>query len=174
MQGFDIRDGVSGDFALIDRLYPAAFPNEDLRPLVKALLHTTPGVLSLVSTSASGLIGHVAFTPCSVPDASDAVALLGPLAVAPAWQRQGVGSALVQAGFNRLRSAGFATVFVLGDPAFYGRFGFAPERSVAPPFALPKAWRDAWQSIALQGTVPELSGTLSVPPAWHRRALWAP
>ena len=40
-------------------------------------------------------------------------------------------------------------VFLIGNPAFYGRFGFAAERSVAPPFPLSEDWREAWQSIAL-------------------------
>ena len=139
---------------------------------MRRLLGDTPGVLSLVAVAGPALTGHAVFTPCSVKD--DAVALLGPLAVAPAWQKRGVGTALVQEGLERQRSAGVARVLVLGDPAYYGRFGFAAERSVAPPFAIPEAWRAAWQSIALREDARGLRGRLAVPPAWNKRALWAP
>ena len=174
MDNFDIREGVLSDVAKIERLYPDAFPDEELRPLVRALLQDTSHVLSLVAIAGSALIGHVVFTPCSVTGGSNAVALLGPLAVATAWQKHGIGSALVRAGLERLRSADADQVFVLGDPAYYGRFGFEAARSVAPPFPLPDEWREAWQSITLRRNAPNLRGTLDVPPAWNEPALWAP
>jgi putative acetyltransferase len=174
MDSFDIREGVLSDFAKIEGLYPVAFPNEDLRPVVRALLQDTPDVLSLVAIAESALIGHVAFTPCSVTGGHDAVVLLGPLAVATAWQKRDIGSALVRAGLDWLRSAEFDQVFVLSDPAYYARLGFEAERSVAPPFPLPEEWREAWQSIALRSTAPRLRGTLSVPRAWNEPNLWAP
>lgn len=137
MDSFEIRESALSDFAEIERLYPDAFPNEELRPLVRALLQETPSVLSLVAIAGwSALIGHIVFTPCSVAGGSDGVALLGPLAVAPAWQKRGVGSALVRAGLDWLRSANFYKVFVLGDPAYYGRFGFETERSVVTTLSL--------------------------------------
>jgi putative acetyltransferase len=174
MDSFDIREGALNDFAKIERLYPDAFPTEELRPLVRALLQNTPNVFSLVALAGSALIGHIVFTPCGVTGGSGAVALLGPLAVATAWQKRGIGSALVQAGLDRLRSADFDQVFVLGDPAYYRRFGFEAERSVAPPFPLPDDWREAWQSITLRSTASKLRGTLSVPQAWNEPTLWAP
>ena len=45
-------------------------------------------------------------------------------------------------------------VYVLGDPAYYGRSGFIPEPAIAPPYALPEEWRDAWQSLSL-GDAPQ-------------------
>ena len=174
MDSFNIREGVLSDFAEIEPLYADAFPNEQLRPLVRALLQDTPSVLSLVAIAGSVLIGHIVFTRCSMAGGSDGVALLGPLAVAPTWQKRGVGSALVRAGLDRLRSADLDRVFVLGDPAYYSRFGFEAERSVVPPFRLPEEWRAAWQSISLRSTASRLQGTLSVPPAWNEPTLWAP
>ena len=56
---------------------------------------------------------------------SSAVAL-APLAVLPAFQRLGVGSALVSAGLERCRGNGYTRVLVVGNPAYYGRFGFVP------------------------------------------------
>lgn len=174
MAGLAIRNSVAGDIAAIDRLYPAAFPDDELRPLVTTLLHDTPDVLSLVAVAGAALIGHVAFTSCRVTGDRRAVALLAPLAVAPGWQQRGVGSALVRAGLDRLRADGIVQVFVLGDPGYYRRFGFVMERSVTPPCPVPDAWRDAWQSVRLHDAGPVLHGTLIVPPVWTDPALWAP
>ena len=168
-----IREGESADFARIERLYPDAFPGEELLPLVRTLVQDTPDVLSLVAITEFALVGHIVFTPCGVAGGSDTVALLGPLAVATARQKRGIGSALVRAGLHRLRSSGYGHVLVLGDPAYYGRFGFAAERSIVPPFPLPEEWRDAWQSIALRSTASRLRGTLSVAPAWNEPTLWS-
>jgi putative acetyltransferase len=79
----------------------------------------------------------------------------------------------VRAGLERMRGAGVARALVLGDPAYYGRFGFAPDRAIAPPYELPAAWQDAWQSLALDDDAPPLAGTLTVPPPWRHPALWS-
>lgn len=62
---------------------------------------------------------------------------------------------------------------VLGDPAFYGRLGFQPDRTLAPPYVLPPVWAEAWQMLRLTDA-PALTGTLQVPPAWDDPALWRP
>lgn len=162
------------DGPAIEALYPKAFPDEDLLPVVTELLQHKSRILSLAAIAGPELVGHVIFTSCSVAGGREAVALLAPLAVAPSWQRQGVGSALVRDGLRRLEGDGVAGVCVLGDPAYYGRFGFGPERDVAPPYPLPQAWQGAWQSMRL-GTANAIgAGTLDVPPPWRRPALWAP
>jgi putative acetyltransferase len=173
LDGFEIRESTARDGAAIDKLYPEVFPDEDLRPLVKSLLRDTPGVLSLVAVGGGAVIGHVAFTRCAVGDGSGAAALLGPLAVAPAWQGRGVGSALVRTGFERLHAGGFDQVFVLGDPAYYRRFGFEADTAVAPPHPVPDEWRTAWQSVKLHRDAPTRQATLRVPKAWDEPALWA-
>ncbi len=170
----EIRESRPDDATGIEQLYPGAFPDEDLLPLVRELLGQESIVLSLVGIADQALAGHVLFTPCNLAEIPETVALLGPLAVAPAWQRQGVGTTLVGTGLQRLESAGMARVYVLGDPAYYSRFGFAPDAGVKPPYPLPEAWRDAWQSLGLRGDKTPLSGQLSVPPPWRRRALWGP
>ncbi|MCG8440463.1 MAG: N-acetyltransferase [Caulobacterales bacterium] len=169
-----IAESGAGDLAAIERLYPDAFPGEDLLPLVRGLLADPSRPLSLVAKSDGELIGHGAFTTCRVDSAPQKVALLGPLAVAADAQGRGVGAALVRAGLERLKSAGFARVFVLGDPAYYERFGFKAETSVAPPYPLPSEWLGAWRSVRLQDTAPHPKGTLQVPEIWDRRSLWLP
>ncbi len=172
MTGFEISESRTTDIADIDALYPEAFPDEDLRALVRTLLEDTPEAFSLVATIESELAGHIAFTACKVTGGEAPVALLGPLAVAPARHRCGIGTALLRAGVERLRASGASLVLVLGDPAYYGRLGFDVERAVAPPFALPEAWREAWRSMALDSAALRPSGTLIVPPPWDEPALW--
>lgn len=174
MESIEIRESVPGDLASIEALYPDAFPGEDLLPLVRELLQEAPVSLSLVGIVGSSLLGHVIFTTCGVAGSSDKVALLGPLAVAPACQRQGIGSAIVHAGMRRLENAGVTRVYVLGDPAYYGRLGFVPETRVAPPYPLPAEWRRAWQSISLRRAEPPSRGKLTVPQPWLQPTLWAP
>ena len=178
MEHIEIRESVPGDLASIEALYPDAFPDEDLLPLVRELLQEASVALSLVGIVGSSLVGHVIFTTCGVAGGNDKVALLGPLAVAPAWQRQGIGSAIVRAGLQRLENVGVTHVYVLGDPAYYGRLGFLAETHVAPPCPLPDPlpaeWRGAWQSIGLRSAKPPRRGKLSVPQPWLQPALWAP
>ena len=109
------------------------------------------------------VVGHVIFTRCGIGEGSNDAALLAPLAVAPDRQRQGIGSAIVQAGLQRLPTIGVDQVYVLGDPAYYGRLGFRPEVGVTPPYPLPAEWQEAWQSINLAPSRPDRQGKLSVP-----------
>ena len=171
---FDIRESQPNDLALLETLYPAAFPEEDLLPLVRELHGKEPQAFALVAVADGVLLGHVVFTICGFAGSDEKLALLGPLAVAPARQRQGLGKALVQAGLKRLEESGTRRVYVLGDPGYYGRFGFAADHRVAPPYPLPKEWREAWQSLGLQGDASSLTGELQVPQSWRQPALWGP
>lgn len=171
--GIEVRRSTSQDLAAIESLYPAAFPAEDLLPLVKDLL-LEPAALSLVATVDSRITGHGIFTICGVDGREATCALLGPLAVSPACQKRGVGSAIVRAGLRQLEEAGVGQVFVLGDPAYYGRFGFAPESLAETPYALPEEWREAWQSKRLGAGAAGGRGRLTLPRPWLRPALWRP
>ncbi|UCG72902.1 MAG: N-acetyltransferase [Chromatiales bacterium] len=170
----DIRESRRDDSAAIESLYPEAFPDENLLPLVRDLLNDAVVAISLVGTIDTQIVGHAIFTKCGVVGHRCNAALLGPLAVAPAWQRQGIGSAIVRAGLLRLQAANVNQVYVLGDPAYYGRLGFVKGCSVEPPFPLPAEWDGAWQSQILGDTRTPCAGRLSVPPQWLQPALWAP
>jgi putative acetyltransferase len=169
-----IRGSRAEDAAAIESLYQAAFPDEDLLPLVHDLLNAPGIALSLVATIDSQVAGHAMFTRCGVKGTGISAALLGPVAVAPAWQRQGTGSAIVRAGLELLRGAGVTLVCVLGDPAYYGRLGFIPESTVEPPYALPTEWEGAWQSQSLGETRPAGGGKLALPRQWLEPSLWSP
>lgn len=172
--GPEIRTSRVPDPSALSALYHAGFPDEDLLPLVRRLLHEDATVLSLVATCDGSLAGHVLFTACGIEGCDDRAALLGPLVVAPKRQRQGIGQALVRTGLGLLWQAGPTLVCVLGDPAYYGRLGFAAETAVAPPCPLPPAWRPAWQSRRSRGDEPPRSGRLLVPGPWRDPALWTP
>jgi putative acetyltransferase len=171
---FEVRDSMADESGEILALYPQAFPDEDLVPLVEALSRDAAAALSLVACIERRIIGHVFLTRCRIATSGVDVALLGPLAVAPASQRQGVGSALVQAGLARATKEGTALVCVLGDPQYYRRFGFKPERSLKPPYPMPAEWAEAWQSLRLRGGRELDEGVLVVPAPWQDRALWGP
>jgi len=174
LEKLQIRESRRDDLAAIESLYPEAFPDENLLPLVHDLLNDPIVAISLVGTIDTRIVGHAIFTKCGVVGNSVNAALLGPLAVAPAWQRQGIGSAIVRAGFRRLEDADVNRVYVLGDPAYYRRLGFLPESLVEPPYPLPAEWDGAWQSQNLGETTTPCAGKLSVPPQWLQPALWAP
>ncbi|GGK44734.1 GNAT family N-acetyltransferase [Salinarimonas ramus] len=174
-----IRKSRPDDLPALERLYRDAFPQEDLVPVVRALTGPRADVLGLVATGEGDIpgeiLGHVAFTLCGVdgPGSEAAtVALLAPLAVDPARQRSRIGSALVREGLARMRARGAAHALVLGDPGYYGRFGFREETGIAPPHEIPDAWRPAWQGLSLaDGAEPR--GTLVAPEPWTRAELWA-
>lgn len=167
-----IRDALPGDAAAIETLYADAFPDEDLLPLVRDLRDAGPGIVSFVACVGETLAGHVAFTICAVDDRPESVALLGPLAVAPAHQRRGIGSRLMHAGLQRMEAAGAARVLVLGDPAYYGRFGFRADARIPTPYPLPEQWHSGWQSLDFGDVDPALAGPLDLPPLWRHEALW--
>lgn len=140
-----IRDEAPGDAAAIAAVIAAAFgePPEGQPAevqLVAALRAAGALSLSLVAEESDvGIVGHIAFSPVTV-DGRGADRLLGlaPLAVVPARQGRGIGRSLVEAGLARARLAGAALAFVLGEPAYYRRFGFRPAAN----------WDIAWQHAA--------------------------
>ena len=170
--GFTVRDYSEADYADVAQLYPIAFPWEDLLPLVRQLVGHDDAT-HLICDEGGTVAGHLALTQCAISDEPASASLLGPLAVHPEYQQSGIGSALVRAGITAMKETGSAAVFVLGDPAYYGRFGFLPERNIAPPYALPDEWADAWQSLKLIDE-PIPAGTLRVPEPWQPKALWLP
>jgi len=169
-----IRRTVAEDLPEILALYPKVFPDEDLRPVVSNLLRGEAAIISLVACNEAAIIGHVIFTLFDDRDEAAAGALLGPLGVMAEYQGEGVGGALVKEGFRQLAELGVRQVFVLGDPAYYGRFGFDAEPNVLPPYELPAEWTGAWQSLLLLGQVPLTAGPCTLPEAWMERSLWGP
>jgi putative acetyltransferase len=132
-----IRRAEPGDAAAIRAVHASAFPTVGQADLVEALERAGDAILSLVAAREGDVVGHILLSRMAVSGEGRIWRALGlgPVAVRPPAQRQGVGSALVAAALEQ--AAAEELVFVLGDPAFYGRFGFSAE--CAAPFASPYA-----------------------------------
>ena len=122
----EIREERSDDIASIRAVNIHAFGRDQEANIVDALRANGAIVLSLVATRGGETVGHILYSPITIGDAT--AAALGPMAVVPACQREGVGSALVSAGQERLKELGCPLVVVVGHPAFYPRFGFESAR----------------------------------------------
>lgn len=128
-----------------------AYSQHNEADIVDALRADGALVLSLVAEDARGLAGHVAFSPVHIDGADHGWLGLGPLSVRPAAQRRGIGTALVEAAVDALRRRGTAGCVVLGDPAYYARFGFRH----CPQLVLPGVPAEYFQALPLQGDLPE-------------------
>lgn len=134
-----VRPAEPGDEAGIRAIHLAAFPTALEADLVEALERDGDVVVSLVADGAAGIAGHVMLSRMRVEgDGRTLRALgLGPVAVLPGHQGAGLGAALIEGALAIARATGEALVFVLGEPAYYRRFGFSAE--AAAPFASPYA-----------------------------------
>ena len=122
-----IRWEAPSDLTAISEVNQEAFLGPTEAAVVDALRAET-SCISLVALSGTVVVGHILFTPVEVvgPSVKARVAGLGPMAVRPPWQRQGIGSQLVRAGLEQCRRSGYEAVVVLGHPEYYPRFGFVP------------------------------------------------
>ena len=122
---FVIRPEEPRDYSAIRSVLESAFVGGIEWRLVDLLRDAGSLILGLVAECDGYVIGHIAFSPVSVLGSTCGVGL-APVAVQQDWQRQKVGSALIEAGLEKLRAVGVPAVFVLGEPDYYGRFGFVP------------------------------------------------
>ena len=133
-----IRPERAGDQSAIHNVVAAAFaglPHSDgSEPGVVDRLRADGDLtISLVAEDGGEVIGHVAFSPVAISDGSEGWFGLGPVAVAPERQREGIGAALIDRGLALLHERGAVGCVVLGDPAYYARFGFAHDPALAYP-----------------------------------------
>jgi putative acetyltransferase len=130
-----IRYARPADRPAIDLVVTAAFARDDEAALVSRLRDEEDTLFELVCEEAGEVVGHILFSRLWA-DRLALYAALAPLAVAPARQGQGLGSKLVRSGLDCAREFGCHGVLVLGEPAYYGRFGFSAEaaREVSSPY----------------------------------------
>ncbi|MDH3063762.1 N-acetyltransferase [Achromobacter insolitus] len=106
--------------------------------IIDALREAGALTLSLVAQLDGRIAGHVAFSPVAIGDGSPGWYGLGPVAVLPELQGRGIGAALIHDGIARLKALGAAGCVVMGDPAYYQRFGFAQTPALTYPGVPPE------------------------------------
>jgi len=171
------REALPTDLQDILRVHRAAFQRAEEAELVAELLQdpSAQPMLSLCAVDADRVVGHVLFSTVRLQgdSPSAACALMAPLAVQPSHQRAGVGRGLIEHGCRLLFDHGTELVFVLGDPAYYGRCGFVPAipLGLQAPYAIEpeEAWRVRAPSAERFGI---LRGTVESPRALAAEHYW--
>ncbi|MGB3205131.1 MAG: N-acetyltransferase [Crinalium sp.] len=139
----NIRCEQPSDYSAIAQVNIQAFQQENEARLVEKIRHSERYIpeLSLVAEVDEVVVGYILFSYIDlVGNQHFQVLGLAPLAVLPNFQRQGIGSALVEAGLAKAEEMGCAIAIVLGYPEFYSRFGFEPSihYGIESPFPVPK------------------------------------
>jgi len=142
-----IRLARPADRPAIDAVIAAAFGRTDEAELVNRLRADEDVMFELVAEEEGVVAGHILYSRLWA-DRAELYAALAPLAVHPDRQKSGLGSALVRASLDTSREFGCHGVLVLGDPAYYGRFGFSADaaRQVGAPYR----GLAAFQALALE------------------------
>jgi putative acetyltransferase len=166
-----IRTEQPGDAAAIRALNQAVFGRRNEAEVVDAVRAACPNALSLVAEDDGRLVGHVLFSPVTVSNGEPIAEGmgLGPIAVVPDRQRQGIGSLLVRAGIEALREWNYPFIIVVGHPGYYPQFGFVP----ASRHGLCCPWEDvpdeAFMVLLLDEAAMEgVSGTVAYQEAFNQ------
>ena len=159
----EIRPARPADSAGIRNVHLRAFPTPLEADLVEKLEADGDACFSIVAEDAGVIVGHVLLSRMTAEVDGQPLRALGlaPVGVVPDRQNQGIGGALVEAAVAAARESGEQLLFLLGEPDYYGRFGFTAER--AQPFASPYAY---FQALALVELAPVKSGRASYAPAF--------
>jgi putative acetyltransferase len=163
-----IREETPADAVPIAVLNRVAFGGPYEAEVVDALRAASLVIASLVAEEAGAILGHIMFSRLPVEtEAGTAIpaVALGPMAVHPERQRQGIGTALINAGLDACRARGESLVIVLGHPTYYPRFGFSAAlaaRTLRAPFS-----GEAFMALELKpGILDGVCGTVHYPRAW--------
>lgn len=156
----DIRDEGLGDAETIAEVTIRAFRSAEHSSgteakIVDALRDAGALTISLIAAEGDSVVGHVAVSPILIDGQAGHWFGLGPVSVDPTRQGHGIGTALVTAALDRLREMGAHGCVVLGDPAFYVRFGFTSDAELRYGDVPPRYF----QRIVLAGSPPKGSVT---------------
>ena len=122
-----VRPETDADHAAVRAVNEAAFESSMEADIVDALRAKGLDLVSLVAERDGVVFGHILFSPVSLAGHGELkLTGLGPMAVLPRHQRDGIGSALVRDGLLQCEQLGVHAVVVVGHPEFYPRFGFVP------------------------------------------------
>jgi len=124
-----IREEQHQDIHAIREVNIQAFGQNQEAHLIDKIRRRCNDLISLVALIKDTIVGHICFSPATIESKAKKTIRgmgLAPMAVLPAYQRQGVGTELVQVGIARVRKKGFPFIIVLGHASYYPRFGFEP------------------------------------------------
>jgi predicted N-acetyltransferase YhbS len=150
-----IRHEQPADIDTIARLTKAAFENAEHSShtehfIVDALRRANQLSVSSVALENAAIVGHVAISPVTLSSGATGWYGLGPISVWPEHQGRGIGSMLMNAALTELQRLGAAGCVVLGEPAYYGRFGF----KALPGLDLPGVPAEYFQATAFASELP--------------------
>ena len=157
-----IRPERPDNHPAIHTVHAACFPSDAEAQLVDLLRDAGRLSVSLVAEVDGEVVGHVAFSPVSVESGAIGAGI-APVAVIESQRGQGIAVGLVRAGLEACHQAGFGWVVVLGEPAYYARFGFKP----ASEFGLSDEYGggEAFQLVELvPGSLPVGAGLVKYAP----------
>lgn len=160
-----VRPETPNDADSITDVTHAAFANAPHRSgteaaIVSALRASGELTVSLVADIDERIVGHVAVSPVRISDRRGAWYGLGPVSVLPSFQGKGIGAALIRQALTTLQTQGADGCVVLGDPAYYTRFGFA----VVDGLVLPGVPASYFQALRFTDTFPQ--GDVTYSPAF--------
>jgi putative acetyltransferase len=139
-------------------LVSSAFGQQDESNLINALRDGGHVVASMIAIEDGAIVGHILLSKLEDPKGFLALA---PVAVSPARQQQGIGSALIKRAIAKVRTDGWLGIFLLGDPAFYTRFGFRVEDAAKFETPYPKNY---FMALELSpGALAKTSGSVVYP-----------
>lgn len=139
-----IRPELKSDYTSIFTVHQSAFKRDIEAELVDRLRKTNyyHSELSLVADEDSEIVGHILFTRVVIKDGNKTypALALAPVGVKEEAQKKGIGTLLIEEGLKKAKYLGHKAIVVLGDPAFYERFGFerASNYEITPPAAFPE------------------------------------
>ncbi len=170
---FTLRDETPADIGAITEVTLAAFETLAISQqtehfIVAALRAAGALTVSLVAESGGRVIGHVAFSPVTLSDGTPNWYGLGPVSVLQAFQRQGVGRALIQEGLSRLKALGAQGCCLVGHPGYYQQFGFRH----APGLVLEGVPPEVFFALSFGGNLPR--GTVMFHEAFRATGVGAP
>ncbi|HUO98222.1 MAG TPA: N-acetyltransferase [Rhizomicrobium sp.] len=151
----NIRNQIEADFAAVHELVIAAFKTLPIAAgteqfIMDALWRTGAAAVALVAEDVGRIVGQAAFSKVLVGGRDVGWHGCGPVSVLPTRHRQGIGSALMRAGLDRLRALGSKGCVVVGHPDYYPRFGFANTDAMSLPGVPP----EAFMAIRFEGEMP--------------------
>lgn len=130
----EYADDHQAIFDLTARAFaPMPFSQGDEQDLIGKLRDANALALSLVAEKDGIVVGQVTLSPALADDGSPGWYALGPISVEPDLQSRGIGGQLIGAAVDWMNAQGAAGCALVGNPAYYGRFGFQPHPALAPP-----------------------------------------